>query len=143
MLTSSQAGQIDKLIDNLEHGILVTDANGIVLSLNNELRRQLQVASLGGVGSSVDRLPGDSVLRETIEESRKRLRLDIEEPVGAVTVASSGEQCAYEVRSAPLAGPDGVATGILTIVRPARVKPAKKKVVEHHKEGRALVARWS
>ena len=138
-----QVEQIDTMIDNLENGIMVTDAGGVVLSLNNELRRQLQAAGFHGVGFSVDRLPGDSTLREAMIESREHLRMGNEEPVFAQTSDRSGEQCTYEVRSVALAGQDGVAAGILTIVRPARIKPTKSESTVARPAGRAVVARWS
>jgi CheY-like chemotaxis protein len=158
-LASRQATQIDSLIDNLENGILVTDAGGVVLSMNNRLRRQLQAASSHGTGFSVDRLPGDSVLREAMIESRERLRTGGEEPgaqepVLALTEDMSGEQHTYEVRSAALAGQGGVDAGILTIVRPMRLKPVKSEARAPagpdsqpsgqcgRRTARALVARW-
>jgi CheY-like chemotaxis protein len=151
-----QVEQIDTMIENLENGILVTDAKGIVLSMNHELRRQLQAASSHGTGFSVDRLPGDGTLREAMIESQERLRMGIEEPVFTQTLDRSGEQCTYEVRAVALAGQDDVAAGILTIVRPARLKPAKSEAHAHHRAPgetepprdrtlgrRALVARWT
>ncbi len=143
MVTSHQATQIDKLIDNLENGILVTDTNGVVLSLNHELRRQLQATSLGGVGFTVDRLPGDSVLREAIVESQEHLRLGIEEPVVAQSADGSGERRTYEVRSVRLGGQDDIYAGLLTTVRPVRSKPANREATAHRRTGRALAARWS
>ena len=138
-----QVEQIDTMIENLENGILVTDAKGIVFSLNRELRRQLQAASVHGVGFSVDRLPGDSTLREAMIESRERLRMGVEDPVFAQTLDRSGEQRTYEVRSVALAGQDGVGTGILTIVRRARIKPTKSETTVHRRTGRAMAARSS
>ncbi len=139
-LASRQAAQIGKLIDNLGNGILVTDINGVVLSLNHELRKQLQAVSLSGVGFTVDRLPGDSVLREAIAESQEGLRLGVEGPVVAQSADSSGEQHTYEVRSGRLGGRDDNYAGIVTIVRPARIKPTKREATAHHRAGRALVA---
>ncbi len=151
-----QVEQIDTMIENLANGILVTDERGVVLSLNHELRRQLQSTGLRGAGLSVDRLPGDSTLREAMIESRERLRTGVEEPVFAQTEDASGEQRTYEIRSARLACQDGVGAGILTIVRPARLKPKKREATApagpdsrrsgpsgHRRSGRALVARWS
>ncbi len=135
-----QIEQIDTMIENLGNGILVTDANGTVLSLNHELRRQLQAASFHGVGFSVDRLPGDSVLREAMIESRERLRMGIEEPVFTQTADRSGEQRTYEIRSCRLGCRDDGCAGILTIVRPARIKPTKREATAHHRAGRSLAA---
>jgi len=138
-----QVEQIDAMIENLGNGILVTDAKGVVLSLNHELRRLLQTGSYHGAGYSVDRLPGDSVLREAMIESRERLRVGVEDPVFAQTADRSGEQCTYEIRSARLGCRDDGYAGIVTIVRPARLKPVKREATAHHRAGRAVVAPWS
>ncbi len=138
-----QIEQIDTMIENLENGILVTDTNGVVLSHNHELRRQLQAVSNHGAGYSVDRLPGDCTLREAVIESQEHLLVGIEEPVFAQVVDRSGNQCTYEIRSARLGCRDEGYAGILTTVRPVRLRPAKSEGMAHNRAGRALVARWS
>jgi CheY-like chemotaxis protein len=122
-ITLDQVGQITELIENLEHGILVTDPNGTVVSINRELRTQLQATNYHGTGTSVDRLPGDAVLRETILESTDRLNMGIEDPVFAQTTDGSGVACSYEVRSIPIGGQGHNAVGIVTTVRQAHWKP--------------------
>jgi len=119
-LVSARAAQLGELIENLENGILVTDAQGLVLSLNRELRRQLQAVNLQGAGLSVDRLPGDSALRAAMIESRNRLRIGNEEPVSVEVTDRSGEASTYEVRSAHIPGQDDDFAGVLTTVRPVR-----------------------
>jgi len=119
---SGQADQIEAMIENLDNGILVTNTQGAVLGLNHELRRQLQMASHGGAGSAVDRLPGDPALREAMIESRDRIRSGVEEPgveepVVVETTDNAGTACTYEVRSIPVGGSGAL---IVTTVRSVR-----------------------
>jgi DNA-binding response OmpR family regulator len=125
-----QLEQIDTMIDNLANGILVTDAGGVVLALNHELRRQLQVAGHHGTGFPINRLPGDSTLREAMICSQERLRLGVEEPIFVQTTDRLGDQRTYEVRSTGLAGQDGAVAGTLTIVRPARAQGDRERSSE-------------
>jgi len=122
-ITLDQVGQITGLIENLKNGILVTDPSGTVISINHELRTQLQATNYHGTGTSVDRLPGDPVLRGTILESRDYLSVGIESPVFAQTTDGSGTARSYEVRSLPIGGQGHSAVGIVTTVRPVRWNP--------------------
>ena len=128
-VASRQIDQIKAMLEDLQNGILVTDTRGAILSMNRELRRQLQVGNLGGIGASVDRMPGDSTLRDAILESRKHLLVGAEEPVFVAVDSElpngSERSCMYEVRSARLAGQDGAPVGVLTTVRPTRRRPVK------------------
>ena len=116
-VTTRQVEQIEAMITNMENGILVTDVGGTILSLNQELRTQLQAPRLQGTGMAVDRLPGDAALRNGIARSRSIPHLGSPDPVIVETTDARGEILAYEVNSAKLVGADGAAVGIVTTVR--------------------------
>jgi predicted RNase H-like nuclease (RuvC/YqgF family) len=120
-----QVEQIDSMIDNVDNGILVTDMRGGVLSMNRELRMQLQAAAFKGTGISVDRLPGDASLRKAIVTSRGVARLDSGDYILVQSSDAEGRPWLYEVRSARLVGSGGTPTGIITTVRKRRPAAAR------------------
>jgi CheY-like chemotaxis protein len=124
-VSSLQASQVEELVSQLDSGMLVTDVQGLVVSTNQEMRDLLGAPSFRGSGVPVERLPGDSSLREGIAESLSRLRAGLEAPVAVDMSDGEGSDPAYEVRSRWIASGDGKGPmGIVTVVRPARLKVA-------------------
>ncbi len=138
-----QVGRIGELIEDLDHGMLVTDAAGTGLSRTPELRRQIQAAGYHGAGAAVERLPGDPALREAIVESIKRVAKGEDDPTYAQTGDGSEDGCLFEVRSAPIASRGNGQAGVLTTVRPSRLKKTTPRWVRQGpRAARARVAPW-
>jgi CheY-like chemotaxis protein len=125
-VASRQIEHIEELIGDIENGILITDTNGTVLSVNQELRKQLEIPNFHGSGFSVERIPGDSGLREAILESRLRRKTGVEEPVLVETTCGSGSSCTLQVCSTRLANRRGATVGMMTTVRPVRKPRAQR-----------------
>jgi DNA-binding response OmpR family regulator len=120
-LAKEHVGGIASLIDNLQYGIAITDPHGTITTLNRGLLKIMGVTSpAGGVGQVLDRLPGDSSLREAMMSSRDKCLYGNPAEVMAEASRDDGKPSQYLIDTRRLSDESGELIGFATIVRPAR-----------------------
>jgi DNA-binding response OmpR family regulator len=135
--------QVAELALNIEGGLVVTDSEGVVLSMNSELLRQLEVTSPAVAGVAVGRLPGDSALRDAVMESLALLKAGSADPVVATTSDRAGREHVYQVRSMAVRDADGGPSGAVTVVRRAPAGRATTPVSRDEVAARGRAAHFA
>ena len=110
--------QVASLIAGQSDGLLVTDTFARVVAANSQLLKQLNAPSWKGTGVPLSRMPGESDLREVMEELARSAAADVATEARTVNViGSDGETAVYELSSAPVKDEEGGIIGALTRVR--------------------------
>ncbi|MHC5055944.1 MAG: response regulator [Planctomycetota bacterium] len=118
---SSQSEQVEALIANIGEGLVVVDGHGMVIGMNEEIRRRLSVPGAAGTGTALYRLPGEPELREVLIEVYERTRIGNLKPMYVEMYDASGRLHAYEVCSRKIMNGNENGNGnIMIIIRETR-----------------------
>lgn len=109
--------RVTSLIAGQSDGLLVTDTFGRVVAANSKLLKQLNAPSWKGTGVPLSRMPGESELREVMEELARSAAAGVETEAQTVKVlGADGETVVYELSSTPVSDEEGGIIGALTRV---------------------------
>ena len=117
IIADEHVAQVASLIAGQSDGLLITDTFGRVVAANSKLLKHLNAPSWKGTGASISRMPGESALREAMEELARSAAAGVETEAQTVEViGTDGETVPYELSSAPVKDEDGTIIGALTRV---------------------------
>ncbi len=110
--------QVASLLAGKPDGLLITDPFGRVVAANSELLKHLKAPSWKGTGTPLSRMPGESELREAMEELARLAAAGVETEAQTVSVVGAdGERIVYELSSVPVRDEEGAMIGACTRVR--------------------------
>ncbi len=117
IIADEHVARVASLIAGQSDGLLITDTFGRVVAANSKLLKHLNAPSWKGTGLPLSRMPGESALREAMEELAQSAAAGVETEAQTVEVVGvDGKAVAYELSSGPIKDEEGTIIGALTRV---------------------------